>query len=834
VSSALLTAASPSVALLQRFRGRQPGIAAASCAAVATNALVSLASAWLVGLLCAELVPSGPWQTPTALAAMSVAMLVAAWAWVSADQPRSATRTRDSGVQKLAALCIVGFVSGLSIGPRAPPPSAVVPSGIARFDAVVEDSQIGADQTTHSVLRVLHGARLEDGASVPAGCFLGAGPIALPNGARVRVLAKLAPRAAFRNPTPHPLPPRHFTVQGEAWIPDASAVQVLEAPSCGGWLDAARARVRERLIATLPARSAGVACALVLGDADAVDAADQAEIRDAGLLHVLAVSGLHVAVLSGLFVVLLQQALLFWTALAARVEVRRIACAVGVPAALCYAAFAGGAPSAWRAAVTAALAWTLVAAGRRPDAVATTAFAAMLLGAVDPREVTRPAFLLSIVATAAILAGPPALARDFRGLVRAAIATSVRAALATAPIVLWCFGSVPIVGVIANVVLLPFGSLLLVQLSAAHALLCTLTPLSAPSAVAFTLVSDAFLNACSAFARLAPRQVWPPPDVWQGLVFAIAAAALLRARALRAWLRIALIAALCLGLLEWRLRAVERPEGRLRVTFLDVGQGDAALIDLPNGRAMLIDAGGNPGGGPDPGSSVLVPLLRARRRSVIDIAVLTHPHPDHYGGLGAVLQQIGIAELWDNGQAETEAELQAPSLEASRLLAAARARGALVRAPAALCGHPRNDGGARIQVLAPCPRYDAGYDANDNSLVLRIDYGRRRLLFAGDAEAHGESVLLEHASELRADVLKVAHHGSRSSSSAAFLAAVAPKLAIISAGTGNRFGHPHAEALQRLKTVPHVLNLAEVGGTIVETDGNALQVRTWSGERFAL
>jgi ComEC/Rec2-related protein len=403
VSSALLAPARLSAAFLQRFRDQGSGIAAAQCADVATNALVCLATAWLLGLLCAAGVPAGAWQTASALAAMSVAVLIAVWAWVGLEHARS-RRVPGATLDKIAALCAVAFVSGLSIGPRALPPSAVVPSGVVRFEAIVEDSQAGQDQSARSILRVLHGARLEDGASMPAGCYLAAFPIALPNGARVRVLAKVAPRAPFRNPTPHPSPPPQFELQGEAFIPDAAAVQVLEAPSFAAWLSAVRSRVRARLIATLPARSAGIARALVLGDANAVDAADQADIRGAGLLHVLAVSGLHVAVLSGLFVLLLQRALLWCTPLAARVEVRRIACALGVPAALLYAAFAGGAPSAWRAAVTAALAWSLVAAGRRPEPAATTAFAAMLLGAIDPREVTRPAFLLSIVATAAILA----------------------------------------------------------------------------------------------------------------------------------------------------------------------------------------------------------------------------------------------------------------------------------------------------------------------------------------------------------------------------------------------------------------------------------------------
>jgi competence protein ComEC len=803
--------------------------------AVGPIPLVSLAAAWLLGVLCAGGLDAGRWQAAGAIAALAGGTAAALWGLYGRQSPDGrAGERRDAAQSRWAALALIlgAFVAGVCVGPRHAPAPLRVPAGMTRLEAVVAHSQAGAADSARSVLRVLHGARLEDGALVPPGVLLSAGPARLPSGARIRAVAKLAPGLPFRNPSPHPATPRRFDVQGRAWIPDPHAVRVLHAPLGAALLDAARAHVRDALEATLPTRTAGVARALVLGEGAAIDPLDQADVRDSGLLHVFAVSGLHVAILAGLAVAALRRALLLCTPLAARFEVRRIACAAGVPLALVYAEFAGSAPSAWRAAVTAALAWTLVALGRRPDPVAAFAMTVVVLGALDPYEATRPAFLLSIAATAAILSGPGAPIGGLREALAAAWTISVRTWLATAPIVLWCFGSVPVAGVVANVVLLPVGTLLL-QLAAAHALLSSATPFGALSAQPLVVVVDAFLGACRAFAQLDPGFVWPPPDVPQGMTLALAAILLLLVRGWRAKVAVALLAVLALALFEARLRAREQPEGVLRVTFADVGQGDAALIDLPDGRLMLIDAGGSPGGGLDPGRAALLPLLQARRRARIDVAVLTHPHPDHYGGLHALLEQLPITELWDSGQAAAESDLAPAAGEATRLIAAARARGTRVRTPGELCGRVRSAGGARIQLLWPCPRYESTRDANDNSLVLRIDYGRHGLLFAGDAEQHAEASLLARGVPLRADVLKVAHHGSRTSTSEAFLRAVAPRLALISAGAGNRFGHPHAEVVERLRArVRQVVSLADEGGTVVHSDGRTLRFEAFSGRSF--
>jgi competence protein ComEC len=256
------------------------------------------------------------------------------------------------------------------------------------------------------------------------------------------------------------------------------------------------------------------------------------------------------------------------------------------------------------------------------------------------------------------------------------------------------------------------------------------------------------------------------------------------------------------------------------VVFLDVGQGDAALIQTADGATMLIDAGGSMEGGPDPGAASVLPVLSALRITRLDVVVMSHPHPDHYGGLQAVLSALPVGELWDTGQAEAEG-----TQGAQRIVELALRLGVRVRRPRDLCRAPVSLGGARMAVLAPCPAFDEAYGANDNSFVLRLEHGQRSLLFTGDVETPAEARLVQqHGSALRSDVLKVAHHGSRTSSTAAFLAAVKPALAVVSAGRANGFGHPHAEVEARLVRAGRLLRTDKVGGVRVWSDGQRLRV----------
>ncbi len=523
------------------------------------HGLALVTTAWLGGLvLAAGAAERAPSSWPALLALVAG---MGATVWGSLEGAAEG-RARAARWLLCSAAAGVGLVT-----PAWHDAGELPPAGLARVEGTVVASSAGQPGHARSVLRVERGARIEDGAELPGGALLSVSPLPLPEGARVKLAARVSPQLPFRNPSPHPSSPPRFALVGRAFVDQPSAVRVLEHAWPATWLWRSRCAVRSALEATLAPRSAAMARALVLGDEDALDDDMTAAVRDSGLLHVLAVSGLHVAILAGLLVSALQAALLR-TPLSRRLETKRLACALGVPLALVYAAFAGGAPSAWRAALTAAVAWSLIALGRRPSALATTCAAALLLSAARPTEAVRPAFLLSIAATVAIVTAARGderkAARTLAQWTLDALWTSARATLATAPIVLVTFGQMPLVGVLANLVLLPFGSVLLVQLSALHALMATLTPLGVLTGPPFAICSEAFLAASAAIGSAVPGLVVPPLDRPQALVVCALSAVLLLGRSHRLRLVACALAALVLVGLELRLRRAEAPLGTLR------------------------------------------------------------------------------------------------------------------------------------------------------------------------------------------------------------------------------------------------------------------------------
>lgn len=249
----------------------------------------------------------------------------------------------------------------------------------------------------------------------------------------------------------------------------------------------------------------------------------------------------------------------------------------------------------------------------------------------------------------------------------------------------------------------------------------------------------------------------------------------------------------------------------LTVSFLDVGQGDSIFIELPNGKNMLIDASEREY------SDTIEGYIRGRGHDQIDYLVATHPHADHIGGMKAIVESLSIGEVWmpnaDSTSATYENLLEAIADKGLKIQTAKAGKVIL------------EEESLRIVLLAPCGEDYSSL--NDYSAVIKLTYGATDFLFTGDAETPSEEEMLDSGADLSADVLKVGHHGSSTSSSDAFLKAVSPTWGVISCGKDNSYGHPHREFLESAARSNITLCRTDLEGTIVFTsDGSKVQTST--------
>ncbi|HKY35038.1 MAG TPA: ComEC/Rec2 family competence protein [Polyangiaceae bacterium] len=699
------------------------------------------------------------------------------------------------------------------------------------FSARVVSSPVKARDSLNFLAQVEH-AECEGVRLPPFRARLYGGPEALGRGDLVTGTVDFAPAQLFRNFGA--ADPRPSAARSGAVASGGALALTVEQRSFGpkAWIDRARAHVRARIEATFPPLSVGLARALVLGESD-LDPDDDAAFRASGLSHLLAVSGTHLV----FAVVALVNAIAFLLvrieAFAASVRAARVAAAVGVVLSLGYADFAGGSGSAFRAAYMLSVAFLVTAAGRRPSAVRCLA-ASMLIGALlDPLVAFDISFLLSVAATAGLIGLGPALSglvawarpRPLAWLLQS-LTTTLSAMLPCVPLLALLSSEVGVAGLLANVVAGPVGEMFALPLCLLHTVVGFWPGLERGVAMA----GGGALLVVRAIARLSAEQsalrvTLPVPSGFQIALAALLSLALfVGAGRPKVWARRLLalgVGGLGLGALELTQRQAGAPRGKLVASVLDVGQGDATLLNLPDGSLWLIDGGGFVGSPVDPGRSVILPELRSRRRARIDVMVLSHPHPDHFLGLESVIRAVEVGQFWDTGQGLA----QGAGPAYARIRALLRERGVPVLGPRELCGQ-RALAGAVVQVLAPCPDFRREWGANDNSLVIRVALGGRAFLFTGDAEHDAEALLLERGALLRADFLKVGHHGSRTSSTPAFLDAVRPRIASMSTGVRNRFGHPHPTTLRSLdQRQIGALRTDRLGGIRIETDGRSLDVR---------
>jgi competence protein ComEC len=630
------------------------------------------------------------------------------------------------------------------------------------------------------------------------------------DGDRVRLFATLRRPRGFHNPGAFDAvaAARHEGIVATGYCKSPKLVSVLGRGGVGLLRDiAARGRSAARAVfrrSIAPGPEEGMVRAMVLGDRTGVAPETAEAFRAAGTFHVLALSGTQVALLAGLLVAALRLARASPLTLA-------VIASLGVGF---YSMFVGGDVPVVRA----ALMTVVVVMGKALDLDADLAnllgLAALLLLAHRPSNIADVGFQLSFGATLGLLLLTAPILEWLPRLplrVDAALAGSLAAQIALLPLLAAQFHRMTPAALVLNLVAVPLSSGVL--LAGFGLLAVAWSPLLASWAGALAWAfSHALLRSCepaSWLPGLDPRLATPP--TLAVLVYAAGVASLLK-RGSRAK-SLALLAGGLLGMLA----PPGVGDGRLRLTVLDVGQGDGLVVRSPKGRVRLVDAGGSYNSRFDIGEAVVGPYLWSQGIVRLDSVLATHAHPDHVGGIPAILRGFSVGEV-----VEGPAPRHDPVYDAlDAILTSARVpRRSVARGASEVWD------GVLVRVVGPTPGGSRPWRTrNDDSVALELVLGDVHFLLTGDVEARGEARLPAR----RAQVLKVPHHGSRSSSTPEFVRRVAPRVALVSAGFRNRFGHPDPGVMARYREWGIALSTSEEGALTVSTDGQHIWVETYEG-----
>ena len=579
-----------------------------------------------------------------------------------------------------------------------------------------------------------------------------------------------------------------------------------------------RRTVRQSIERNLSGTPAGLLLGVLLGEKRRIPEEVRAAFRSTGLAHALVVSGLHVGMVGGFFFFgfrLLQLA-------------DRSSSAATIAALTLYALATGAQVPVVRAVLMGSVVLLGRVLRRQGDIYNTLGLAALAILVIWPESPWSLSFQLSFGATWAIVAlhGPLASLFPTNGWVGrwvvSPLCASLAAQLGTGPLIAYSFQQLALGAVVANIVVVP-----LLALALGLGLLAALTGWILPwVATAFNatnyLVLVGLIELVSWWASLPFTSVAVPRP---GVLFVAVVAALCLLGPLlphRAWARKAAIFAslVWLNVAVWTYALGSRD---LEIVFLDVGQGDAAFVHFPNGKTMVVD-GGERSAYFDCGEQVLLPFLRYMGVRRVDVVVASHSHNDHIGGLVALLEQMEVGHFLDSGQVYD-------SWTARRLRELISKRGVRYHRVAAgdsLAGL----GGVAGLVLHPTADFvdadgNTPFGLNNGSVAFSLQHGAVRVLFTGDIEQETDPAVLAWGVRLQARLLKVAHHGSRTSSQPLFVEAVAPAVAVMSLGEGNKFKHPAPEVVARYAAHgTRVLRTDHTGAVQVRIDGTRMAVQT--------
>ncbi len=779
---------------------------------------------------------------PASLAFLA-GQLLSAWLspatfWIAGASAAAliAGATSSSITLRAAARCLLAGTLGLWLAARAAEPPGecfLPPPGAGQklwMTAVIDDAAIETADGYRLRVRAEASARQLCGTVLLT--VLGNSAPPQP-GDRVRIHASIRRPRNFRNPRAYDqsgvLARKGIWITGHA---TGDSIEHLgrEPAALRLRIAAERVRIGRLITESLPPAEAGLLRSLVVGDQAAVAPDLWRLIAEAGLAHLLSISGLHIAAVWGAG---------FLTArwMASRSEwlllfgnVRALAAVVALPPAIAYGLLAGlGVPTERSLATTAFLvaALTLGREGRPGRLLCLTAVGLAIAHPGSPLDVS---FQLSFASVLALLSGaawwmgrverrPAASYPRWKMRLGLALVVPASALAGTAPLVALHFNRLTPIGLLTNPLLVPACGTpaTLLGLLGAAASFASEDAARALFALAYWPLAALRVAAAAAVELPLASLVVPTPTLLEvALVYAWLALPWAPARLRRPAAAILFSLSLVDAAAWTDHRFLHRD---LRVRFLDVGQGDSAVVELPGGKVLVIDGGGFTRSRFDVGERVVAPYLWSRKILRVDFLVASHGDWDHQGGLHFLARELAPRELW----------LPARDDEAARLEPLARivAEGGGVVRRFRRGQRPLHDGELTIETLHPPPEGD--FSANDSSLVLRIALRSASFLFPGDVGAKAERMLAEGNGPGAIGVLKVSHHGSATSSREEFLRRANPSLAVVSAGLGNPFGFPSPDVVDRYRRLGIPLLRTDLDGSVsVSTDGERLRVRAFA------
>lgn len=605
-----------------------------------------------------------------------------------------------------------------------------------------------------------------------------------------------------------------------------------------GWRD----RIRHFLREEGNSRFSGIFEALVLGEQENIPEDVKEYFTATGVAHLLAISGDHLGIIA-----FLSFSLIFWVLkrseiLLLTLSIKKWAAGLTLPLILLYTFIAGGGISVVRATIMVIVFFLSILFSRERNLLYTLMLAAFLILLVSPPSLFDISFQLSFLSVLSILYFVPKILGELghKGVLpqpktswtnrlwhylKISLLVTTFATLGTAPFVVLHFNRISPIGLLTNLMAIPWVGFLIVPISLIASLFSFFIPSLATLLINLNhLLTLALVEVLSFVASLPFASIYlPTPSPLEiSLYYLLLFLSVhLRKRKGIRYLSVGILLILSLDVAYWNLKGYFQKE--LKITFIDVGQGDSILVEFPKGKRMLIDGGGLYEEHFDIGKKVIAPFLWKKKICRIDYLVLTHPDPDHLKGLLFIASHFSIGQFWENGLHVESASYQ----RLEEILKRKRIERYILNASIS----PLNIYGVELSILHPPPREEQQREKRDSkfinnqSLVMKIQLKNIQILLTGDIEEEAEYRMLREGVSLKADILKIPHHGSLSSSTLPFLQKVQPSYAILSVDNRNKGRLPHPEVLKRYERLGiNVLRTDQQGAISITTDGEKMKI----------